>query len=367
MYKTSKINRKLAQNRQCHHLRRQSVIALYLLAWLILCGPLLQNSSAQEGEKSKPKTSKFATKDNRFIKLGQILDRKVVESSGVAIAASKADEPASAIWTFNDSSGKEKLYRIGFEGRTEAVVDLKGARNRDWEAMCSYKVDDQRFLAVGDVGDNLSKRKSCTVYVMPEPTFDFQVDFHGKLIPQETKVKPKSFEFTYEDGPHNCEAMGYNSADKSYWFVEKILVINRKKTQPGIYVLMDPLNLANDPDDKKEKPKNVAKRIAEFPVRNVTGMAFSDDNKKLVIRSYFAYFVFEKEEGETWQESITRSKPVPQPLPLQTQGEAICFLPDGNSVLVTSELSNAIIWKVLLDDPQPESDTDLKSQPAAKE
>ena len=272
-----------------------------------------------------------------------------------------------AIWTFNDSSGKEKLYRIGFEGRTEATVDLKGAKNRDWEAMCSFKVDDQRFLAVGDVGDNLSKRKDCKVYVMPEPTFDFQVDFHGKLIPKDTKVKPKSFEFTYEDGPHNCEAMGYNSEDKSYWFVEKILVINRQKNQPGIYVLQDPHNPADDSGDEKKKPKNVAKRIADFPVRNVTGMAFSDDNQKLVVRSYFAYFLFEKEEGETWPETIARSKPVAQPLPLQTQGEAICFLPDGNSVLVTSELSNAIIWQVLLDDPQPNSDTEPQTEPAAKE
>ena len=308
-------------------------------------------SSSQESEKPQRKTNKFASQNQRFVRLGSFKDKKINESSGVVVATSE-DGPVSAIWTFNDSGGEPRLYRVSLDGYTEARLTINGAKNRDWEAMCDFSIDEQRFLAIGDVGDNLEKRKRCTVYVVPEPKIGRMTDKKGRVLEQKFFATPQSFDFSYEDGPRNCEAMAYNMADSSYWFAGKIYANDKRKAAPGIYALSDPLLVS--PQSVDEPPKNVAKRVCDFPVRNVTGMAFSPDGEKLAIRTYLGYYLFHKQADKSWQETMAAAKPVSQALPLQTQGEAVCFFSEGNSLLVTSELANAIIWKVMLDDPVPE-------------
>lgn len=342
MDQTAKINRKLTRT-------------LWALAGLLLLSLPCCESVAQEVEKSKPKANKFTSGLKRFTKLGHFKDPQINESSGVVVAAKGDAEVDQAIWTINDSGGKPALYRVGLEGQTQAILTLTNAKNHDWESLCSYQIggglkDKVRVLVVGDIGDNLRKRKSIQLFTVAEPAFKIKTDQDGKMITQQLTAEAVSHKFKYEDGAHNCEAMSYNTEDATYWFVEKIYTNEKRKAQPGIYVLPDPI-LSGDPLGTDE-PKHVARRIADFPVRNVTGMAFSNDNRKLVIRNYFGYYLFEKANDETWQEVIRNAKPVSKPLPLQSQGEAICFSSDGKSLLLTSELAGAIIWKVDLEDAQ---------------
>lgn len=323
---------------------------------LVLTSILCQCSSAQESANST-KATKVQKKDyrkpKRFVARGRFEDGKIAESSGVTHARPAADGTvANAIWTLNDSGNEATLYRVsikddGTKGHTEATLKLKGTANRDWEAMCGFSIGENRFLAVGDVGDNLFRQKGYKIYVVPEPILKQKVSKKGKVKVNELKSLPFTIEFKYEDGPHNCEAMSYNSDDKEYWFVEKVYVDDKRKTAPGIYVLPDPGIVAGE--SGKGKPAGVAKRLADFPVRNVTGMAFSPDNQQLVIRSYFGAWLYEKADGKTWRETVNETKAKPIRLPLQTQGEAICFSADGQSLLVTSEFKNAIIWQVNLD------------------
>jgi len=323
---------------------------------VVLTGILCQCSSAQESANSTKATKvqkKEPRKPKRFVARGRFEDGKITESSGVTPARPAADGTVSnAIWTLNDSGNEATLYRVSIKdddtkGHTEATVKLKGTVNRDWETMCGFAIGEDRFLAIGDVGDNLFRHKTYKIYVVPEPILKQKLSKKGKVKVNELKSKPFTIEFEYEDGPHNCEAMSYNSDDKEYWFVEKVYVDDKRKTAPGIYVLPDP-GIAVE-ESGKEKPIGVAKRVAEFPIRNVTGMAFSPNNQQLVIRSYFGAWLYEKVVGKTWQETVNETKGKPIRLPLQTQGEAICFSADGQSLLVTSEFKNAIVWQVNLD------------------
>ena len=234
-------------------------------------------------------------------------------------------------------------------GRTQATFQLIGASNRDWESMCGFAIGEDRFLAVGEVGDNALRHGVYKIYVVAEPVVQPLYSKKGKLKVRKLKAKVRTIEFKYDDGPHNCEAISYNSDDDTFWFVEKVYIDDTRKTPPGIYVLPNPMAAVEDDAKKKKKPKNVAKRIADFPVRNVTGMAFSPDNQRLVIRNYFGAWLYEKAGGKTWQETVTESKAKTLSVPLQSQGEAICFSADGQSLLVTSEFKNAIIWQVSLD------------------
>ena len=344
-----KINRKLWRFRACFPPKgSKPLLWIRITIVLTLFSSLCLVSSAQETAKTKPKSRKFRSGLNQFVKLGQFEDNQITESSGVVMASPEFnDRPESAFWTLNDSGGKAVLYRVGLTGLTETKLAIKGATNRDWESMCSLIVDGKRYLAVGDVGDNGKRHPSCKVYLVEEPDFKPNVDGNGKPVVQDLTAAASVFEFTYEDGPNNCEAMGYNSEDNTFWFVEKVYVDNRRKKPPGIYVLPDPMKKAKEAGVNSSK--NIARRVADLPIRNVTGMAFSDDNKKLVIRTYFGCFLYEKKDGKTWLETVNETELKSRALPLQTQGEAICFFKDANSMLLTSELKGAFIWEVRLD------------------
>ena len=337
--------------------RVPALLGLLALFCFAESGPWLQALSAQEPAGSRKTRSAKKPKDKKpFLSLGSFKDKRITESSGVVTAQADPDGAASnAIWTLNDSGGAAMLFRVGFKGQTQATLILNGCKNRDWESMCRVVVDGKNHLAVGEVGDNLKKNLSCKIYVVPEPDVKPKFDSAGKLRVQEFESKFKTITFTYRDGPKNCEAMSYNTEDKSYWFVEKVYVDDSRKKPPGIYVLPDPLAAKSKPGEDKPgivKPKNVAKRVASFSVRNVTGMAFSPDNQRLVIRNYFGAWLYEKADGKTWVETVNKTKAKVITLPLQSQGEAICFTADSKSLLLTSEFANAIIWQVRVENPK---------------
>jgi hypothetical protein len=325
-----------------------------------------------------------------LVALGTIRDSKIVESSGLALAQSSSEsspesssqgKPSSAFWTFNDSGGKPELYRVGFSGETEAVLRLENARNKDWEAMCQFQVEGRSLLAVGDVGDNSFNRKSYQIYVVVEPSVKIRDD-EKRTKPEKLKANSGVIDFEYEDGFHNCEAMSFNSEDQSFWFVEKVYLDDRRKQDPGIYVLSKALDSlvpkeankgggGKEDSEKKGSEKGrdaedapqqklVARRIAGLPMKNVTGMAFSNDNRRLVIRSYFSACLFQRADDKTWAETVQQTKPSQLAMPLQSQGEAICFSEDGKSVLVTSEMQSSTIWQVRIDQSSETEDSETE-------
>ncbi|QEG21265.1 hypothetical protein MFFC18_11200 [Mariniblastus fucicola] len=310
---------------------------------------LCQSSSAQEPDNSTKVQEKAASsKKKKMVVLGRFEDQRINESSGVTVARPDDSGNASnAIWTFNDSGGSPVLFQVSTKGQTQATLEVLDAKNRDWEAMCGFSMNDQPFLAVGNVGDNQFKQKKYQLYVVAEPLFKPEFSSKGKLKEQQLKASSATIEFKYEDGSHNCEAMSYNADDDTFWFIEKVYIDDKRKTQPGIYTLANPLTA--EAKAKQTKPKNIARRVADFPIRNVTGMAFSPNNKRLIVRNYFGAWLFEKGEGKTWLQTVTETKPTVLSVPLQSQGEAICFAADSEAAILTSELKGAIIWKVALD------------------
>ena len=350
---TSKINRNptdlLASKRRASF---NSLAAGRVFFWILLAlvHATCQSSSAQQSDNSNKLLEKAAVGGKqRPVAVGRFADIRIVESSGVEMAQPESGKDKSqSIWTFNDSGGDSILFRVNFKGYTEATLRLKGARNRDWETMCAYSFQGRRFIAIGDVGDNASKRKSCQIHVVEEPKVKLKnPGKNEKRKIEDLKANVITIDFKYEDRAHNCEAMAYNVQDNTFWLVEKVYVSDKRKTAPGIFALPNPLTAK--PKDRKKRKANTAKQIAEFPVRNVTGMAFSPDGKKLVIRSYFGASLLRRPEGKTWLETVNETEPIALSLPLQSQGEAICFSADSESLLITSELKNAIIWQVSLD------------------
>ncbi len=275
-----------------------------------------------------------------LVSLGINNNDDVVESSGLACSRFVED----SIWTLNDSGNTNELLLLKTDGTLQAKVAITGARNIDWEAMAGFELEGQPRLIVADIGDNLHRRKSCQLYLLREP--DLAADLKSGIpLPIKKSVAAVALPFTYQDGPKDCEAIGVDVAGKQIWMVEKVYYTAVRKSSPGIYVL--PLTL----DWNEGQPPLVAKRIADFRPRNVTGMDFSPDGKQLIIRNYVNAHLFTRNGNESWASVVSRSKPATIVLPLQRQGEAICFSRDSQSVILTSELKSQPIWQVKLQQP----------------
>jgi hypothetical protein len=277
---------------------------------------------------------------------GTLKNDEINESSGLAYA--KIARHPGAFWTINDSGHEPKLYLIQPNGKSIGEVELEECRNRDWEAMCGFRWNEKNMLAIADVGDNSFNRKSYQILCIEEPAVARN---------KKSKAIPRIIDFTFEGKPLNCEATGYEELSKSFWFVEKVYTDLKTKTVPGIYALPVEKILSAELSNDDEKSRPTAKRIADFPVRNVTGMAFSPDNRRLVVRTYFMAYMFERKGEQTWEDVVKNEKPVNLPLPIQSQGEAICFTDDADTLLVTSEQARSTIWKIEL---RSETDNDTK-------
>lgn len=345
------------------------------LAFALLAFSSGLSLSQEPTSSAKPtQPTKLTTQQARdsFKKLGVNKNASIPESSGLAISSVK-----DAVWTINDSGKGDKtsLLLLHQNGKLldQVFVD---AKNVDWEAMSRAFIDKQPWLVIADVGDNLQRRLKYQLYLTPEPVFRKAdaSNLEERNVAPTTKVeltfssagthpndlavlnkKPEQKKRAKNSKPINCEAIAVDPLTNDIWFVEKVYINSNQKTAPGIFALPLPKSIAktNDVSSPEHHPAakiQMAERIGDFPIRNVTGMAFSPDGNKLLIRNYFGAHLYRRREKESWRQTIKRTKPIKVAIPLQRQGEAVCFTPDSNAIILTSEVVNQPVWRVGLTD-----------------
>ncbi len=234
-----------------------------------------------------------------------ITDSRIVESSGLAASTSLP----GVLWTINDSGDGPRVFGLDGSGDTVAVLTLRGARARDWEAVgVGPRTGDRSWLWVADIGDNRSSWSSVRVYRVPEPTRTGNRD-----------VAWTAFELRFPDGPRDAEALLVDPSDGRLYVVSKRV--------QGAAIYRAPMRL-------RANRMNQLTRVAAAPPL-VTDGSFSPDGR-LAIRDYLQAYVFAG-LGDP-------SKRVA--LPPQPQGESITWTPDGTALLAGSEGSGSIIWRV---------------------
>ncbi|MFV0530689.1 MAG: hypothetical protein ACK5MD_04550 [Flavobacteriales bacterium] len=139
----------------------------------------------------------YDTLFNANIKPVFIFPEKLNENSGI-----EADK--NTFWTFNDSGGKNSIYKINFNGSILQEIEIQNAKNRDWEDITS----DENFIYVGDFGNNNGDRQDLTIYKIDK-----------KFITHESKQKiiaeiitfeyDNRFDFSKKPYQHDfdCESM----------------------------------------------------------------------------------------------------------------------------------------------------------------
>ena len=238
----------------------------------------------------------------------RLADPRIVESSGLALSR----RHPGVVWTHNDSGDQARLFAVGSDGRTRAVLTLAGVEARDWEAVAAGRDDRGRpALFAGDIGDNNGVWPEVAVYRVTEPA-----------VLRDATVPTVRYRLRYADGPHDAEALLIDPRSN------RLYVATKAQIGGGLYQApsrLDPTGI------------NVLHHIARVPPV-VTDGAFLPSGRGFVLRDYQQAHVYTGPGRRVGSFD----------LPLQFQGESLTVSADGRSLLVGSEGPGSELWRVPL-------------------
>ena len=263
-----------------------------------------------------------------FELIGYVDNPKLDEISGMETTAD------GGFYVHNDE-GKPHLYVLNEKGMYRGKVKLDDAKNRDWEDITSIPVESERWVVVGDIGDNQARYKTIRLYFLKEPEFGPDGE-----VPDEVKVQHR-LKARYPDGPRDCEAMAYDAGS------DQILFMTKRDKPPRLYAL--PLQDALNQDSVELKflaevptftPATAGEKLrsgkkAEW-LSQPTGMDISEDGLLAAIITYRSMYLFSREEGESWAQAFQK-KPIEKYGPPGVYEEAITIDESGNRVVITTE------------------------------
>ncbi|HEX2048179.1 MAG TPA: hypothetical protein VHF27_10460 [Acidimicrobiales bacterium] len=261
--------------------------------------------------------------------LGEIADRAVAESSG--LAASRRNP--GLLWTHNDSDDAPLLYCLDLEGASCGRWRVTGAEAFDWEDMAAGPGPQagEPYLYVGDIGDNLDQRREVVVYRVPEP--EAPAD-----SPSAATAPAEALRLRYPDGPHNAEALLVHPATADLY------VIAKDAQSAGVYKASAPLEASR-----------VATMVRVGAIRlgagtrgleQVTGGDISPDGRRVAVSTYGQGYELELPQDAAAFDDIWAGAPVPVVLGTRIQGEAIAYRLDGRALLTTSEVAPSPLLQV---------------------
>jgi hypothetical protein len=270
------------------------------------------------------------TPDGREISRAPKLNQKLVPECS-ALWASPSQ--SGVFWTLSDSGAKPAITPIRVDGSAVmtprgywGAVTLKGATNVDWEAITG---DAAGNMVVGDVGNNVSRRKELAFYLFKEPK---QGDAEVPEVRKVTFAWPDQTAFPDPELSHDCEAM-FMLRGKLY-----LLTKHRRDTLTDLWRA----------DIPATGDRATLTKLARFDVGGmVTDACVAPDQKRLDILTYRNVWVFElPAAGEDFFQAPASYAPIAPPmLSFQVEG---CSWADAGHLLIGSEQGD--LFRVALTD-----------------
>lgn len=275
-----------------------------------------------------------------------LMHDELIESSGVGVSPS-----SGVIWSHNDSGDQPRLFAFSAAGQPLATFTSTSIKAIDWEDLCCFRRADKSFIAVGDVGDNLGRRKEVLIQVYEEPQLDRLTDRRSDAsrspkIPQK-KIEPIcTLRVSYPTGPVNCEALAYDPRRDAFLLATKELLRCRLFEVP----LTSSPKAQSVPDAKlpalpRRAPRSaVARQTLTLPL--VTGADIHPRGNRLAICTYGAGTLLSRpEHSEGWSHPDGLEHAAFE-LPSRKQGESICFTPNGKKLYLTSEFAPCPLFQI---------------------
>ncbi len=239
--------------------------------------------------------------------IGEITSKQLQEVSGMA----QYSQDNNFFWTHNDSGDEARLYLVSKAGNLVCTYTLNNIKATDWEDMSIQTIGNQKYIVIGDIGDNEAVREFLMIYRFPEPVWD-------QKSSSITIDSIESMRYEYAEGPRDAETM--MSIPNS----NEIIVLSKRGETNKIYKF-----------PFEDKASIVVSNLGEVPIKMLTSGDISDDGS-ILIKNYNNIYLFPSKENQDIVETLkgewTGVQYVPEP-----QGESITWDNDGKTFYTTSE------------------------------
>lgn len=254
--------------------------------------------------------------------LAQVSIPGLKESSG--IAASRKHE--GIYWTHNDSGSGARVFAFGRDGKSAGRFQVTGAKNRDWEdiAIGPGPEAGRAYLYIGDIGDNERKRRSITVYRVPEPV-------PGK---DGRTVAAQSMTLRYPDGPHDAEALMVHPATGAVYIVTKSQLSDRRTAVYSVPAFRGGKTQTLRQVARIRLPGLLALTLL---AHGITAGDISPDGRHVVLAGYLGAWEAELPPNAKSFDVIWEGDWNEMSVGRLDQGEGVCYRADGGAILATSE------------------------------
>jgi hypothetical protein len=274
-----------------------------------------------------------------MVRTGWLASDQIMEASGI-----QASHAREGDFFVHEDSGEPVLYAIDETGADLGTIAIVPAKNRDWEDITSVPVAGERWLVIGDIGDNMAKRESIRLYFVEEPRTGKFNRYSGE------QILKHALSLTYPDGPRDCESLAYDPV------TEQILLLSKRDNPPRLYAVALATALSGDQTElkflgsmAKLRPPASRDRFqfggrTDF-ISQPTGIDISADGTEMVIITYRSLYRYRRDPGEDWLSALQKS---PQEVvgPPAVQNEAVSYSIDGRAIYVTSENLPAPVYRV---------------------
>ena len=227
--------------------------------------------------------------------------------------------PSSA-WFIEDNGNSDNLYKTNFKGDIVKHLDVKNAKNGDWEDLTK---DKEGSLYIGDFGNNDNTRKNLAILKLPNPEIEKGDKINAETInfnyPEQLEFPPRRWELLYD-------------AEAFFHYKDHLYIFTKNRANPFTGETL----IYKVPDTKGSYE---AKLVAKLPLCmdwdtcRITSATISPDDKTIVLLSY----------GKLWtltdfpEDDFSKGKLTEIDLGVRTQLESVCFQ-NANTLLLSDEV-----------------------------
>lgn len=244
------------------------------------------------------------------------LPKKLKENSGIASFG------GNSAWFVEDNGNSDNIYKTDLQGNIIRQLEVKNAKNRDWEDLTK---DKKGNLYIGDFGNNGNTRKNLIIYKLPNPTTE-----------KGEKITAKKIKFNYpeqENFPPKKEQLIFD-AEAFFHHNNHLYIFTKNRATPftgktSIYRLPD------KEGNHEAKLMGTITLGSDWDTCRVTSADISQDGKTIALLGY----------GKLWLLTdfslgdFSKGNLQEIDLGIRTQLEAVCFV-GINSLLLSDEGMN---------------------------
>jgi hypothetical protein len=263
---------------------------------------------------ARAESSQFGT----GLAFGEISESGLTELSGIAASRNNP----GVLWVHNDRA-RDHVYAVSTNGQFLARWSF-GDEIADFEdiAMGPGPSPELAYLYCGDIGDNSATRTSIRVYRAAEPAV-YQYQAAEPVTAKFPAVE--KFTLLYPDESQNAEAILIDPLTGDLYIATKASGRSRLyRAEQG---------------QLQDGATATLTFVMQLDFDVVSGGDISSDGREIVLRQEEFALLWKRALGQSVPEAL-RADPFPVPVigtPLEPNGEAIGFAPDGSGYFTVSE------------------------------